>query len=194
MHTMNAINKTLVALLLTAGLAGHALADTLAGNAPYAVQSFGQQADAGSGSYVQTFATPTDTVLEAIQWWGFHGVSSGGAGYDSFVVTLDGVVQSGTLTSMAVTATDGSYLYDLYTLDLADAQLTASTLGIVNGSSDVEWYWQSAAAIGNPGQASATDVAFGLLGHAAAVPEPGTFTLLLLGLAGLAGLRARLIR
>jgi len=191
---MNAINKTLVALLLTAGLAGQALADTLAGNSPYAQESFGQQADAGSGSYVQTFATPTDTVLEAIQWWGFHGGSSGGAGFDSFVVTLDGVVQSGALTSVAVTAANGSYLYDIYTLDVADTKLTASTLGIVNDSSDVEWYWQSAAAIGNPGQASATEVAFGLLGQVAAVPEPGSLTLMLLGLAGLAGLRARLPR
>jgi hypothetical protein len=105
-------------------------------------------------------------------------------------------VQSGALTSVAVMAADGSYLYDLYTLDVTDTLLTATALSILNDSSDVEWYWQSASATGNPLLASASDVAFRLLGHAAvadlALPEPGSFALTLLALAGLSGLRKRL--
>jgi len=191
---MNAINKTLAALLLATGLTGAALADSVASNAPYAVGSFGQQADQGSSAYSQAFAMPADTVLEAIQWWGFHGVDSGGPAFDNFAVSLGGQLQVGTLTSVAVTAADGSYLYDLYTLDVVDSPLTATSLSIVNDSGDVEWYWQSAAAVGNPGQASASEVAFRLLGHDApvpSIPEPGSLMLMLLGLAALGAAGAR---
>lgn len=188
---MNILQNTLAGLLLGIGLGSAALANPVAGNTPYVNQSWGQQADQGSGGYTQAFTAPSGTVLEAIQWWGYHGLDSGGAAFDNFVVTLGGDVQSGVLTRMAVTAADGSYLYDLYTLDVADSLLAATSLSIINDSGDVEWYWQSATAVGNPGQASADGVAFQLLGHADAtgptgtLPEPASLSLVLLALTGL---------
>ena len=79
---------------------------------------------------------------------------------------------------------NGVYTYDAYTLDIADAALTASSLSIANDSSDVAWYWQSAEAVGNAGAPSADTVAFRLTGHAGAmpaVPEPRSAWLMALG-------------
>jgi hypothetical protein len=181
-------HKLLAGIALALGLSGATLADTLAGNAPFALESSGQQADAGTGEFIQLFTAPADSVVEAIRWFGFHGADSGGALFDSFVVRLDGVRQTGALSRSAVADANGSYTYDVYTLDVADVALTATRLSITNDSSDVAWYWQSAVAVGNAGAPSADSVAFELIGHVGAmppVPEPGSAVLLLLGLLGL---------
>lgn len=185
---MTTLNKLLAGIALAMGLSGAALADTLAGNTPFMLESSGQQADASTGAFSQAFIAPTDTIVEAIRWFGFHTADSGGASFDSFVVTLGGVLQTGVLTHSAVVDAGGIYTYDAYTLDIADAALTASSLSISNHSDDVAWYWQSAAAVGNPGAPSADLVAFELIGHTGtlpAVPEPTSAVLLSLGLLGL---------
>jgi hypothetical protein len=182
-----------LSLALSLGTLGTAAASIeLAGNAAYAGASAGQQADASTSAFVQAFTAPTGSVVEAIRWFGFHGPESGGAAYDHFAVYLGDVLQTGTLAQRAVLGADGGYLYDAYTLDVSDLALTATSLSIVNDSLDVAWYWQSAAAVGNPDAASGDQVAFSLLGHTVnAVPEPATLSMSMLGLGlGLAARRA----
>lgn len=175
---MQVLKKLGVALWLGAVLTASPQAAELVGLAPYVVTSSGQQADAATGAYAQGFVAPSGAVLEAIRWWGFHGANSQGAAFDNLVVMLDGVAQVGTLSIVAVSA-----FFDEYTLDITDAQLLASSLSIVNDSLDVEWFWQSAAALGvGP---DAQNVAFSLLGRIdeTAVPEPTSAALLLAALA-----------
>ena len=105
-----------------------------------------------------------------------------GASFDSFEVTLDGVLISGALSVDASNA-----LYSKYTLNVAPTALSASMLAVTNASTDVEWYWQSADA-GGVGP-HANHVAFSLQGIASAVPEPAAGLTMLLGLAGLLVLR-----
>jgi len=195
---MTSIKQVLAVAALAACASGAAWADSLAGNAPFLLASSGQQADASTGAYTQFFVTPLNTIVEEIRWFGFHGTDSGGAAFDSFVVMLGGVVQTGTLTHSVVSGANGAYAYDAYTLDIVDKALTAGSLSISNDSSDVSWYWQSAAAVGNAGAPSANSVAFSLIGHTgvtSTVPEPGSALLmslgLLAGLAGAARVRAR---
>jgi hypothetical protein len=185
---MSSMHKLLACATLVMGLSGAALADTLAEQTPFLNESSGQQSDASTGAYVQTFIAPTDTIVEAIHWFGFHGGDSGGPAFDSFVVRLDGVLQTGTLTHQAVFAPGGVYAYERYQLDIADAPLTSGSLSIANDSSDVAWYWQSAVAVGNADAPSADLVAFQLTGRAGAVPpvpEPAGWVLLALGLPAL---------
>jgi MYXO-CTERM domain-containing protein len=184
---MSIVKKALAALLVGAMTAGAAQAAELVGNAPFAVTASGWQSDQGTLPYEQTFVTPADTVLEAIRWWGFHGQDSQGASFDQLVVMLDGVVQTGVLTVVA------GPLFTEYTLDITDAKLTASALSIFNDSPDVEWYWQSAAAVGNPDAPDDRAVAFSLLGRTGdlTVSEPGGAGLALAALAGLAWVRRR---
>ena len=144
--------KFLSALCCTVALFGAADATVISARAPYAGAASGQQSDAAAPAYIQSFSAPADAVLEAIRWWGFHGDNSSGAAFDHFVVTLDGVAQSGTLSIVP-----GSF-FDEYTLDIDDALLTATTLSVANDSLDVEWFWQSAIAL-LPGDAGAPDPA-----------------------------------
>ncbi len=180
---MNKMKRVLVGLALSSALVGQAIAGVLLSNAPALGDPSGHQSDANSPSYSQTFATPLDSVLESITWWGFHTQDSGGAPYDNFVVKLGGDVQTGDLSITAF----GSYFQ--YTLDIADMALTSSLLTIVNDSPDVEWLWQSAQATGSTG-ADATAVSFSLNGRSSLptqdVPEPTSFSLFLLALGGLA--------
>lgn len=175
---MRVLKKLGVALWLTAVLTASPQAAELVGLAPYVAAASGQQADAATGAYAQSFAAPAGAVLEAIRWWGFHGANSQGPAFDNLVVLLDGVAQAGALSVVAVSA-----LYDEYTLDIADAPLLASSLNLLNDSLDVEWFWQSAAAPG--GGPDAQNVAFSLLGRidGTAVPEPTSAALLLAALA-----------
>ena len=63
-----------------------------------------------------------------------------------------------------------------------------STLSIFNDSGDVEGFWQSAVAVGNPNAPDATDAAFSLIGRQGAltVDEPASAALILVAMAGLA--------
>ena len=176
---MRSLSKLVNTLMLCAAMASSAWAAELVGNAAFAGSSFGQQSDPGAGSaYSQNFSPPSGAVLEAVRWWGFHGAVSGGPGFDNFVVVLGGVVLTGTLT---ITST--SAFFDEYTLDIVDTVLSGTTLSIINDSLDVEWFWQSAPASGNPGAPSGDAVAFSLIGHldVLAVPEPSSLALFVLG-------------
>ena len=183
---MEVTTRLLTALVLSLGLAGGALADVLVGNSPFLGEPWGQQSDANSAPYSQAFEAPANATLESIRWWGFHGLDSGGSDLDNFVVALGGVVQTGTLTK----AFEKSLGFYEYTLDIADIALTSAKLSILNDS-DVEWYWQSAAAQGNSDAPDATAVSFSLLGQFNAqtpnspIPEPGSLSLLLLSMAAL---------
>ena len=183
---MKVRTRLLATVMVGLGLASGALADVLVSNSPFMVYSSGQQSDANSAVYSQTFMTPTNVTLDAIRWWGYHGGDSLGSIHDDFVVTLDGVVQTGTFTFDS-----SSKNFDEYTLDISDVALTASTLSIVNNSDDVEWYWQSTSAQGNSDAPDASAVAFSLLGRVGAqtpsstVPEPDSLLLVLLGVAAL---------
>lgn len=175
---MRVLKKLGVALWLSAVLAASPQAAELVGLAPYDVAPSGQQADVATGAYAQGFTAPAGAVLEAIRWWGFHSANSQGSTFDNLVVLLDGVVQVGTLSVTAVSAH-----YDEYTLDITDAPLLASSLSLINDSLDVEWFWQSAVALG--GGPDALNVAFSLLGSIddTAVPEPTSGALMLAALA-----------
>lgn len=161
---MRIVMKSLLGLLVGTILAGGAVAVELVGRRQFAESAFGQQSDASVPDYTQSFVAPEGSVLEAIRWWGFHGPNSLGSSFDSFVVGLGGVAQTG-----ALSVTRASPFFDEYTLDVTDAALTASTLSIFNDSGDVEWFWQSATAIGNPSAPDAIAVAFSLIGRSSAV-------------------------
>ena len=182
---MKTTTRLLAALVLSIGLAGGALADVLAGNAPFLGASSGQQSDANSATYSQAFVAPANSTFEAIRWWGFHSANSMGSAYDNFVVSLDGIAQAGTLSVV-----DGT-TFNEYTLTITPVAGAFSQLSIVNNSFDVEWFWQSAAAQGNSAAPDASAVAFSLIGSVTPVPEPETVTLFLAGLAALALVKAR---
>ena len=190
---MRLATKIMTGLILGAALAGATLANELVGNAPFTDSSFGHQSDVNSLPKTQAFVAPASSILESIRWWGFHSQDSGGASFDNFVVTLDGVVQTGSLTVTSI-----SSFFDEYTLDVVDAALNATLLSIVNDSSDVEWFWQSTMATGNPNAADADAVAFSLIGRQGVlppdgqtVPEPTSLALILLAMAVLVPVRAR---
>ena len=182
---MKTTTRLLAALVLSIGLAGGALADVLAGNAPFLGASSGQQSDANSATYSQAFVAPANSTFEAIRWWGFHSANSMGSAYDNFVVSLDGIAQAGTLSVV-----DGATSNE-YTLNIGHVAGAFSQLSIVNNSFDVEWFWQSAAAQGNSAAPDASAVAFSLVGGVTPVPEPHTAAMLLAGLAALGLGKAR---
>ncbi len=184
---MRAMLKTLVGLCVGTALAGGSLAAQVTGRAAFEGESDGQQSDASVPAYIQSFTAPGGTLLEAIRWWGFHGEHSNGSAFDNFVVTLDGVPQSGELVKSP------SPHFDEYTLYFDDIVLTASELSVVNDSLDVEWFWQSAAKVGNSDLPDAIDVAFSLIGRPGGltVDEPEMPSLILAAIAALVWARNR---
>jgi PEP-CTERM motif len=172
--------KPMQRMLVAAAVAAAMLPATaaeLAGAAPLASPD-GIQSDGATVPWIQSINIAAAGTLESIVWWGFHGASSGGAGFDDFAVTLGGTLQAG-----AFSVTDAGAGVSRYELDVADMALAAgaNTLEIVNASFDVEWLWQCSAAdcftTGAP-------VAYSLVGTLAGggdVPEPATYALLLLG-------------
>lgn len=203
---MNAIIKTFAALLLASGLTGVVLAAPASNfpvvglNAFLKGGAFGQQSDAGTGAYVQTFDNaPSNAIYDQIIWWGFYGVGS--TADDNFVVKVNGVQQQGSLETYSLQSDwkfDG-YRYTL-TLDSPGAAVptTDSEISIFNDA-DVEWYWQSAAVYNTQGLPYGNDtnnVAYALIGSllptpGAELPEPGSLSLAMLALVALRGLGAR---
>ncbi len=170
--------------LAAAACVGTAQAAVLASLAPFPGHAFGQQSDANAmPPYSQVFSAPAGSMLESISWWGYHGPNSMGPAYDNFVVALDGVAVSGSLS------VDNSHAaVSGYTLMIGPMALSATTLSVLNDSPDVEWFWQSAVSTGSGPHA--TDVAFSLQGNVVSVPEPATYAQMLVGLIGLTGLIA----
>lgn len=182
--------KPLLGMLVGAVMAAGVMADQLVGATPFSGSAFGQQSDGNSAPYAQAFVAPSGTVLDAIRWWGFHTDNSMGSAFDNFVVTIDGVAQAGTLSVLS-----GATGFDEYTLDIVDVALTGSMLGIVNDSTDVEWFWQSSTAVGNAGAPDAAGVAFSLIGRQATfnVDEPASVGLALAALTMLGAAQRRRI-
>ena len=173
------------ALLATALAAANlpAAAALLAGQAPLAAPD-GEQVDASTPPLSQGYVLGSAGVLESIAWWGFHDSTSGGAAFDNFVVSLDGVGQTGSLSK-----TDAGAELTRYELDITDIALASGhtgSLAVVNDSLDVQWFWQ----LSNAGTRS---LSYSLLGSAAAVPvpEPAGWALVLFALACARTARAR---
>lgn len=146
----------------------------------------GEQVDASTGAFPQTYSSAVSGTIESIVWWGFHGSNSLGALYDSFIVKLDGADQTGALA--VTTDANGVQGLSRYELDIVDTALVPGSfvLSVLNDSLDVEWFWQH-------DDQSQGGLAYALLGTPAApVPEPHSLALALLSLAaiGAAG-RAR---
>jgi hypothetical protein len=190
----NVIKKTVGGVLLGVWLAGSATASVVVGNAPFAGGPDGKQSDQSSSQssppLSQAFAAPAGMILEAIRWWGYHGPNSLGSAYDSFSVLLGGVVQTGTLTVAL-----GANGFDEYTFDIPDAQLTASSLTVINDSGDVEWFWQRSAAVNNSNNPDPDVLSFSLIGRqgtgGGTVDEPATPALVLAAAAALLWSRRR---
>lgn len=182
------LHRFALTALLAWGTAATAAPVQLAGQAPYALDINGVQADAGTGSYQQAFTAPGNATLDKIVWWGYRIDPLGSGDPDDFEVAIDGVAKTGSLT-VEVAGTRQNFLK--YTLDIADEALAAGgTLSIVQNAPSFEWYWQGTGAAAYVDQ-SPFAVAYSLLGTAGdgTVPEPGS--LALVGLAGLAWAASR---
>lgn len=155
-----------------------ALADSLAGNSPFAAVASGQQSDASAEpAFSQTISLPSKALVDSITWWGFHGSNSGGSAYDDFVVTLDGAPVIGSLV-----VDNTNQLFSQYTLSFAPTLSSATSLSVANNSLDVEWFWQSATALG--GGPDAFNVAYRIDGAVQQpIPEPSSILLAVAGLA-----------
>jgi len=143
---------------------------------PYAIVAFGQQSDSGVSPYVQSTGTIGNASVNAVAWWGYHGVNSTGPANDDFRVQLNGTILQGALNTDA-----SNPQIPYYTLLLLQSFVgVPATLSVSNEGVDVEWYWQSAATAGG---AHATNVAYRLEGSVQAVPEPSILSMLLLSMA-----------
>jgi len=176
-------------LLALAAATAFAAPTQLAGASPVRNVPAGEQADAAVAPADLpgvSFASAAATVT-SVQWWGYD--LGGLGGPDDFEVKLNGFALAG-IFSAATDAVDIDLGVDVlkYTLDLAPGFVIAAgpgTLGVVNNSLNVEWYWQSSPAA--PGAAASQS--FRLIGEPTVVPvpEPGAMGLVLLALSLLAG-------
>jgi hypothetical protein len=170
------LGPVLAAAMLVGVAATPAAAAELVGRPPLSGLN-GVQVDLATGPLPQTFTSSVSGTIESIVWWGFHGSNSEGAGFDNFLVLLDGADQTGDLTK-----TEDQNGLTRYELDIVDTPLIAGDLGeldILNDSEEVEWFWQY----------SSTErewLAFSLQGT---IPEPNSMALV--GLAGLTWVAVR---
>lgn len=183
-----ALRQVGAGLLLTLAAATVFAAPTLlAGASPVRNALAGEQSDAGillgdrpSVSFASVAATVT-----SVQWWGYDLAVP--IGTDDFQIKLNGIALNGAVSAAADSVDiDSGFNVLKYTLDLNLAFIFAAglgTLGIVNNTDTVEWYWQTSA----PNLQS-----FRLFGEptVGTVPEPGAMGLALLALSLLAGNRA----
>lgn len=180
-------SKLVSSIALTACLlaSGAAFADVLYEQAP-TVDATGLSANlSGDPLLTQTIPSLGSVTLDKINWWGYRDPVNDPfpAEVESFEVYLNGSVVAGVLSSSVVGSlpnTSRSLLK--YTLDVTDAPLTATEIGVTNVNDFVGWFWQGAGV----DAAGAPLVAFSLEGtrNGGVVPEPGM--LAMLGLAGLA--------
>ena len=169
---------------------GGAFAEVLYQQAPTA-DATGESANnpvvTGEPLLFQSIPSLGNVTLEKIVWWGYRNPAYDPNPYpgtvESFEVYLDGSVVAGNLTlDFGSNLPNTSRPLVRYTLDVADAPLTATEIALANMNDDVSWFWQGAGL----DAAGAPLLAFSLEGtrNGGVVPEPGT--LALLGLAGLA--------
>jgi len=180
-------SKLVSSIALTACLlaSGGAFADVLYEQAPTADATGFSANLSGDPLLTQTIPSLGSATLDKINWWGYRDPVNDPfpAEVESFEVYLNGSVVAGVLSSSVVGSlpnTNRSLLK--YTLDVADAPLTATEIGVMNVNDFVGWFWQGSGA--DP--ATTGLVAFSLEGtrNGGVVPEPGM--LAMLGLAGLA--------
>lgn len=180
-------SKLISSLALTACLlaSGGAFAEVLYEQAP-TTDATGQSANlSGDPLLVQAIPSLGSVTLDKINWWGYRDPVNDPfpAEVENFEVYLNGSVVAGLLSSSTVgSLPNTSRSLVKYTLDVADAPLTATEIGVMNVNDFVSWFWQGA----GTDAAGAPLVAFSLEGtrNGGVVPEPGV--LALLGLAGLA--------
>ena len=171
---------------------GGAFAEVLYEQAPTATatgESANDPAVTGEPLLFQSIPSLGNVTLEKIVWWGYRNPAYDPNPYpgtvESFEVYLDGSVVAGNLTlDFGSNLPNTSRPLVRYTLDVADAPLTATEIALANMNDDVSWFWQGAGL----DAAGAPLLAFSLEGtrNGGVVPEPGTLALL-----GLAGLAAR---
>lgn len=171
---------------------GGAFAEVLYQQAPTA-DATGESANnpvvTGEPLLFQSIPSLGNVTLEKIVWWGYRNPAYDPNPYpgtvESFEVYLDGSVVAGNLSlDFGSNLPNTSRPLVRYTLDVADAPLTATEIALANMNDDVSWFWQGAGL----DAAGAPLLAFSLEGtrNGGVVPEPGTLALL-----GLAGLAAR---
>ena len=171
---------------------GGAFAEVLYQQAPTA-DATGESANnpvvTGEPLLFQSIPSLGNVTLEKIVWWGYRNPAYDPNPYpgtvESFEVYLDGSVVAGNLTlDFGSNLPNTSRPLVRYTLDVADAPLTATEIALANMNDDVSWFWQGSGL----DAAGAPLLAFSLEGtrNGGVVPEPGTLALL-----GLAGLAAR---
>nr|WP_316640258.1 PEP-CTERM sorting domain-containing protein [uncultured Roseateles sp.] len=166
-------------LLSSVALSGQAMELVSTSFAPYLAGTNGLESDWNAGpAFEQSFVPVANAVLDKVVWWGYYNFGSSDS---SFEVFLGG---SAVPLAGSLTTTSAGNGITQYTLDVTDSPLTANKIAIWNKSEDVRWMWQATS-----NAPSAEPVAFSLQGSL--VPEPGTWALMLGGLALLPALRRR---
>ena len=131
---------------------GGAFAEVLYQQAPTA-DATGESANnpvvTGEPLLFQSIPSLGNVTLEKIVWWGYRNPAYDPNPYpgtvESFEVYLDGSVMAGNLTlDFGSNLPNTSRPLVRYTLDVADAPLTATEIALANMNDDVSWFWQGA--------------------------------------------------